>query len=141
MLEEEWSTPDRVMSTDSCLSGGGCFSEGNYVHWEYPVSVAQKKMNINQLECFMLVVAVKTLKQKLSRRKLVVFCDNLNTVIAINSGSSRDCVLQQCLRELHKMCALVSCEVRAKFLEGRNNRVSDSLSRWHLSSKFPRGFL
>ena len=41
MTELEWSQPDAVISSDSCLRGGGAFltEEGQFLHWEYPQSV------------------------------------------------------------------------------------------------------
>ena len=59
MLEVEWKQPDWMMSSDSCLKGGGAFSQGEYFHWEFPQEVLNLDLNINQLECLTLVVATK----------------------------------------------------------------------------------
>ena len=62
------------------------------------------------------------------------------SVTAINSGSSRNRKIQNCLRELHKMSALLSCEVREVYLSTQQNRLAYALSRWHLDSKFEEMF-
>ena len=132
MLENKWSEPDEWISTDSCLQGGGIFTDKSIVHWRFPKEVIQKTSNINQLECLMVVIALKIFGSEFPRKKLVIFCDNLNTVLAINSGRSRDRVIQQCLREMHKTLALLNCDVHAQFLDGASNREADLLSRWYL---------
>ena len=133
MTEREWSQPDAIISSDSCLKGGGAFltAEGKFLHWEYPQSVRRKNLHINELECIMVVVAINTWGQKLARKKILIHCDNEVTVRAINSGSSRNVILQECLRELHRLQVVFHCELRAQFIFGINNRISDALSRWH----------
>ena len=48
----------------------------------------------------------------------------------------KDKILQACLRELHWVTAMASCEIKTVYLEGKNNRISDALSRWHLHLKY-----
>ena len=136
MLNTEWSKPDEEISSDSCLLGGGAFSNGDFLHWEFPQKVLQLNCHINQLECLVLVVAVKTWMYKLHRKKLVVNCDNMVTVESINSRNSRDKRIQKCLRELHKVLAFNSIELKARFIRGEDNRISDALSRWSVNPKF-----
>ena len=94
------------------------------------------KFNINQLECLMVVIAVTIWMKHLKRQKFVIFCDNQVTVHSINSGTSRDLVIQKCLRMLHILLTLAHCELKAVYLEGENNRISDALSRFHINDKF-----
>ena len=70
----------------------------------------------------------------------MVNCDNAVTVNSVNSGCLRDLFIQNCLRELHIVLALHSCEVRANFIFGQNNRIADALSRWSLSTRFSEKF-
>ena len=140
MLETQWSSVDENFSSDSCLTGGGAVSSHAFVQWSYPQRILQANFNINQLECMMVVVALKVLGKDLARKRLLIHCDNRNTVLAINSGSSRDMVLQRCLRELHVCCAKMSCEVKAQFIFGSENRISDALSRWDRGHKFRKFF-
>ena len=140
MLDPWWSQPDEILSSDSCLTGGGAISNNEYIHWLYPKKLADLKLNINVLECLMVVVAVKKLGQPLARKKLLLQCDNRNSVLAINSGCSRDLLLQKCLRELHKTTAHLHCDVRAVYIHTDQNRVSDSLSRWYKDSSYRKIF-
>ena len=136
MLDNVWSEPDAHISSDSCLTGGGAFTDGFFFHFEFPDVILKKCNNINQLECVVLVIAVAKWASLFTRRKIQSNCDNQVTVQPINTVSSKDIVIQECLRYLHKVIAITSIDVRAVFIRGVNNRISDSLSRWHLSGVF-----
>ena len=140
ITDKWWSKPDEVVSTDSCLDGGGTYFEGNFCHWKYPSAVLRQNWNINQLECLMLVMACKLWAPRLRRKKLVILCDNQISVLAVNSSSSRDKVIQACLRELHSLMGIHSFELHTVFLPGVDNKISDSLSRWHKSDYFKSQF-
>ena len=140
MMENSWSEVDQEFSSDSCLTGGGAFMKGRFCHFKYPTEIQKLNLNINQLECMMVVIALKVWGNRLERKRLVINCDNMNSVLAINSGASRDLVLQNCLRELHVVQAQFSCTVKAKHISSEDNRISDSLSRWHLHGKFKKTF-
>ena len=128
-----WLDPDQVLSTDSCLTGGGCYFRGKYCHWKYPEELLGKGWDINQLECMMIVIACKLWGHLLQRQKVVIYCDNQVTVAAINSRASCNEVIQKCLRELHMITALFSFEIKTVYLLGSSNRISDSLSRFHVN--------
>ena len=83
MLESEWSEPDQVLSSDSCLTGGGAVSSTGYLHWRYPGEILRLSLDINELECMMVVIAIKVLGHGLQRKKVLVQCDNQNSVLAI----------------------------------------------------------
>ena len=59
MMKNMYSLPDRVISSDSCLTGGGVYSNGEFAHWQFPDEITELNCDINQLECLMLVIAVK----------------------------------------------------------------------------------
>ena len=59
IYEKSWTEPDNVLSSDSCLTGGGGFCEGNYYHWKYENQLVQLKLDINQLECLNMVICLK----------------------------------------------------------------------------------
>ena len=141
ITQPNWSQVNAILSSDSCLTGGGAFFEGKFVHWTYPAEILRKKFNINQLEYLMITVALKLWYEDLKTQKIKFYCDNLTSVYGINSGAIRDQVIQTCLREIHMLTALGSFKVRTEFLEGVENRIFDALSRWHLSSQFQEIFL
>ena len=135
MMNNQWDDPDETLASDSCLSGGGAYIGWQFLHFEFPKSVLKICKHINQLECVTLVVAIAKWAHFFTRRRIQVYCDNQVTVASINSGTSRNRVLQSCLRYLHRIMAVESFDVRAVFLTSSQNRAADSLSRWHLHER------
>ena len=70
-----------------------------------------------------------------SKKKDSDKCDNSVTVAVINSGTSRDLVMQKCLRRLHVLTALNSIDVRMCYFPRILNRRANSLLRWHLHER------
>ena len=132
MLNNKWSSPDQILASNSCLTGGGAHCGKYYMHFQFPPKVLRYCQHINQLECVVLVVAVARWAQNFARARLVVNCDNQVTVAAINSGNSCNPVLQRCLRYLHRIMALQDFDIRAVYLNTSQNRVTNSLSHFHL---------
>ena len=85
MIDNEWSEPDELICTDSSLVGGGGMTSTEFFHFQFPNKVKHLCSHINQLEAIVLVIAVAKWAPRLARRKLLLKCDNLNTVLAINS--------------------------------------------------------
>ena len=48
--------------------------------------------------------------------------------------------LQACLREIYYIAAIYEFQLKAKFIPGVENRISDYLSRWKISKNFQRLF-
>ena len=140
IVNKDWSKPDHVVSSDSCLVGGGGFAQGKFFKVEYSKIFNQQKMDINQLECAMLTISLRLWGKCFARERIQMWCDNRVTVEAVQSGVSRNRVIQKCLREIHKLQALYSFELRVSHLEGVNNRISDALSRWCLHEKYKQIF-
>ena len=138
----EWSEVDHVFSSDSCLSGVGAISaEGEYFHREFPDFVLQLCSHIAQLECFAVVVALKTWCNKWHGRKITIHCDNEAVCCVINSGKTRDNVLLSCLREITYIACTHEFELRAIHLSSAENRLADWLSRWHMDCSYRDRFL
>ena len=140
ILQNETPETDKYMASDSCLTGGGGYMQGCYLQWAYPQKLLDLGCDINQLECLMVVLCVLKWGKSCARKRIKIHCDNRNSVLAINTGKSRDKRIQSCLRQLHKLCILFSCEVSAEFLSGVDNRIPDFLSRFHLHEKFRKAF-
>ena len=58
MLNNDWTKPDEVLTSDSCLMGGGAYIRDQFFHFEFPQFVLDKCNHINKLECIVVVVAV-----------------------------------------------------------------------------------
>ena len=137
MLENQWTSPDHLLCSDSCLTGRGAYIEGEYLQWDFDDRIKKCCVHINELECLVLVVAVKIWAHRFPCKKFVLHCDSMITVRAINLGSSRNKVIQNCLRELHTVIAYTNVDVKTKFYPGSQKRLADELSRWgrHCSHK------
>ena len=55
-------------------------------------------------------------------------------VIAVNSGSTKDRLMQRCLQQLWFISTLHDFELHARHIPGDHNLFADALSRWHISS-------
>jgi hypothetical protein len=64
----------------------------------------QNILHINCLQLLVVIVAVKIWGKKLKGKKLFIFCDNEDSVTVVNSGSTKDSFMQNCLRELNLLC-------------------------------------
>jgi len=129
MLDQQWLSPDTIISTDACLTGGGGWTEGEYFGFVFPGFVQDKNWHINTLELLVLMVALRLWSSRLKGHKVKVFCDNSATVSVINSGRCKDTVMLGLLREVAFLCTTGSCMVKAVHLPGVENRLADGLSR------------
>jgi len=135
MLEEQWSEPDSVISTDACLTGGGGWMLGRYFSSVFPKDVLKLDLHINALELLTLLVSLKLWCPSLAGKRIQVFCDNEATVTVINSGKCRDRYMLCLLREIVFLCSVNNCWIRAVHIAGVENRLADRLSRSHKMSK------
>ena len=72
---------------------------------------------------------------------MVVYCDNLSSCLVLNKGSTRCRFMQACLREICFLAAAGEFEIKARHIQGVDNRLPDLLSRWELNSKYRKEFL
>ena len=136
MMEyENWSLPDSVFSSDSCLSGCGGFWNGCYFHATFPESIMLQNLHISILEILSIIICLKLWGKHFKGQRIIVFCDNLNVCHLLNQGNSRSEILQDCLREVCYLAACNEFEIRAQHLSSTENRISDILSRYHLNDK------
>ena len=138
---QDWSIPDAVFASDACLTGCGAWSGGQYFHCTFPEDILEKNLHINALELLAVIVAMKTWGEFWAGRRIQILCDNMTSVTVINKGSTRDTFLQQCLREIAYVTARFEFEIHASHIIGRENRIPDLLSRWHLNEHYRIQFL
>jgi hypothetical protein len=134
MLEEEWSSPDSIISTDACLTGGGGWMQGRFFSSVFPQKVLDLDLHINALELLTLLISLRLWCPSLSRKRIQVFCDNEATVTVINSGRCKDKFMLSVLREIVFLCSKNNCWIRAVHIAGVENRLADRLSRAHKMS-------
>ena len=129
MLDNTWSAPDAEFSSDTCLTRVGAWSNHQFFHFQLPQVMLSCECDINQLECATVVVSISLWGSNFKRKRLLVNCDNRVSAEVINSGFSRNPVLQACPRQLHLLCMKFDCLVWAKFVQGMTNKWADNLSR------------
>ena len=137
---QEWTEPDGVLATDACLGGCGGVCEEEFFHTEFPTVVIQMGLDINQLELMAILVAARLWAPKLVGRRLLVYSDNKPSVSVLNSGRSKDKILNKCLRELWLLAATYEFEIKALHIRGTENRLPDYLSRWHMGQVYETSF-
>ena len=140
IMNPKWEFQGQTVRTDACDSGIGSWTDTNYFHVQLPVNILTSFSNINQKECLAILVAIRLWGGQWGRRNIVVGCDNANSVRALNSGASRDLVMQMLLHNINWESVKFSVEFRASFSYGKSNFVADSLLCWHLTPCFPTAF-
>ena len=139
--DSRWCPPDFNISTDSCLTGFGGWSQGDYFHCRFPdFIVNDTSLTTNELECFAVVIAIKLWVGKFKNANLLMHCDNESTCFVINNGRANHPFTQACLRELVWWSAKHNLWVKMCHISGVSNRFSDLLSRWHLDSHYEQLF-
>jgi len=135
---QDWTQPDSVFAVDACMTGIGaiCWQAKQVFHLELPEEFLARNHHINELECLCLVVALKLWSPWIKHKQIIIFSDNMVTVTIVNTGRSKNSYLQACLREIAFILCVNEAELRTVHIEGRNNRIPDYLSRWHLKGNF-----
>ena len=100
-----------------------------------------QNLDINSLERFTIVVALKLWGHLWRGLRLTVRCDNEVAVIALNSGRRRNAFINSCPREVCFLAATHEFEIRAVHLPGVLNSEADLLSRWNVPSRAKDQFL
>ena len=55
--ENKWFAPDTLICTDSCLTGCGGWSQGDYFHSKFPTKILNNsQLTINELDCLAVVI-------------------------------------------------------------------------------------
>jgi hypothetical protein len=124
-----WSAPDTVFSTDACLKSMGGWSGKQYFSCMFPEDILEQQHDINVLELYTIVIAIKVWSDNLVEKRVQVLCDNMTSVTVINSGKCKDKMLLALLREIAYLCAHLNCQIKAIHIAGDLNRTSDVLSR------------
>ena len=129
-------------STDACLKGAGGIYQGQYFHVEFPkeVFMLDENVHIAHLELLAIIVGVRLWADLVHGKRFTIACDNEAVVTIINSGRSRNCLLQQMLRELAFCLANLDTEIHATYISSGANLMSDLLSRWSLHDKYQDQF-
>ena len=137
----EWTAPDVVFTTDSTLTGCGGLTDNEYFHTPFPPFILEGGYSINALEILAVTVSVGLWGRHYAGQKILIYCDNKQAVLAINSGKTREALVGTCVRQLWLEVSTFGFQLKAVHLPGVENRLADSLSRWHLSAYYCNQFM
>ena len=143
MWMEQRLVMDEVFATDSCLTGAGGFCSGSCFHTTFPEVVYswQKCVHIAHFELLAILLAVRAWSRLIVGKKMVVGCDNQAVVAVVNTGRSRDQLLQRLLRELVYELAMADSEIYLVYVESKMNVLPDILSRMGTDKIYEQKFL
>ena len=115
-------TPVAEFSMDASLVGGG----GHYQQdWFYVNCL------INELELFMVLLALRRWGTQLSDKWIVNCADNAVTKSWLDKGTSKSERLQAWLREIFWILAVNNFRVTSRYIKTTDNTTVDTLSRLH----------
>ena len=95
------------------------------------MEILQEQHPIARLELLNIVVAVKMWCERWRGQSVHMHCDNMNACIAVQSGRSRDPVMQHCVRELFGFQARYDIELIAEHTPGKTILRANALSQMH----------
>ena len=77
---ENWSKPDEIFSSNSCLTGCGACSSTHFFHFELPKSIIEQGRYINQFELYAILIDVREWAPQFANKNILVYCDNQTSV-------------------------------------------------------------
>lgn len=125
--------PTKVISADSCLTGGGATDMTRYYHLIYSDANATTN-HISTLEALNCLVALRTLVSAHDRNSVIeLCCDNSATISALAFGRARDPVLLAICRAVWYLAVKMDIQLVYAHVPGVRMQVADALSRAHLT--------
>ena len=128
-------TVHHTIFTDACLTGGGAEMNGRALAFLIPLGIKQVSNSINQLEAYVLLVALRKWTDYLRHKNILIRCDNQVTVHALQSGKSREPMLRAIAREIWHLTAANDIDITISYINTKDNVVADTLSRTWLNNK------
>ena len=123
-------------SANAQLGFGVIFGdEWTFGKWEENF-VDECKPSIEFLELFTLCVGIYTWQNKITRTRVIVFCDNEAVVHMINNSSSSCEYCMKLLRLLTLNNLLWDRRVFTRHMRGKDNKLSDALSHMQFNRFF-----
>ena len=120
----KWDAPDKIFSSDACLSGCGGWSDGEAFHCKFPKKIRSKlKLHINELELLAIIITIKKFASRIENRNLLAYCDNQTSVEIVNSGAAKNQFAQGCLWEICYLLAHQNAMIKMVHLSSAENRI------------------
>jgi hypothetical protein len=112
-------------------SGNCCAGVWNdkWYNYHFTEDDKHKLPAIAHRELYAVICLAKTFEEAMKGKTILIYCDNMSTVIDLKKGRSKDKVMNSLIRELFYICAMASIQVVAKHLPTTENELADCLSR------------
>ena len=122
------NSPHTSIATDASGSWGcGAFWDGKWIQWQWPPEWLPASIMAKELAPVILCCAVWG--PQLSKKHVLLLCDNSSVVQAINKGSAKQDIVMHLLRSLWFFVAHFNMHMSAVHVPGTNNSTADCLSR------------
>lgn len=131
ICEIQWLEVDSIFACDASLRAAGAVNTEDNSYFQLNFEHPYLGYPIHILEMLTVILCCKIWGHTFSGRKIRCFSDNQCTVIAVNTGKSKDLYMRKCIRELFYLCTMHSFEIRADYIETKNNVLPDLLSRFY----------
>lgn len=139
--EIDWSSPDAIISTDSCLQGIGGFNFSTFEYFRADIPSFLQNEPIFVLELYAIYIAIRIWASSVANKRIQLLCDNQSCVALLNGGSGRNKDMLNLARQIWYVCALNNVQIRLSYIPSSENRLSDLLSRWNTDDKYPEQFV
>ena len=123
--QKEW-----VIESDATLKAGGAWSKEKFFSSEFPLSITNSTLSINQLEALTVIHALYHLLPNDPHNHVIILnTDNQATQSVLSTGKGRDPFLTACSRQLWLIAAINSTDIVIKYKPGETLVLADALSR------------
>ena len=122
------------------IIGAGGVRGNNYFRIKFPPHIHTKETGIVHLELWAIIIGVKLWGEQLRGKIIHTQTDNKAIAQIVNSGCSKDLLLQKLLRELVWWLSIFEFKIKTVHLPGFLNKKPDLLSRWHEGEKIQQEF-
>ena len=124
-----------TIQTDASGSWGcGAFMSGQWLQWNW--STKWLSQGIMAKELVPIVLSCIIWGPQLSKQSVLILCDNLSLVNAVNKGASKDPLVMHLLRCLWFFTAYFDIALTASHIPGACNTTADELSRNSMENFF-----
>lgn len=133
-----WHSMEDTMFSDASGTGIGGYLPTEHQCLRGELSrdwIREQGYTIAHLEMLAILVCLKCWTPRFRGMNITTRCDNMAVVNLINKYRARDKHLQKMLRELMLLEALGDFRLEAKHVLGKDNEISDVLSRSHLTTE------
>jgi hypothetical protein len=131
-LEDSWTKSSVIsLATDASDAGMGAVYQNSW--WSAPFNAAHRRLPIAWRELLAIVVACRVWGHTLASKRVLVECDNMTIVHAVNNGSSKNHDIMALIRDLFFTGSFFSFDIRLTHVPGVLNIGPDLLSRLNIT--------